>query len=65
MGASCVTDMRANPLQEILDAAMKLDEPAMDTEWPAADDKFLLQEAARPRPNTAPAMRPILASIRR
>lgn len=57
--------MRANPLQEILDAAMKLDEPLMDTEWPAADDKFLPQAAARNRPNTAPNLRPILAALRR
>jgi hypothetical protein len=53
--------MRANPLQEILDAAMKLDEPLMDTEWPAADDQFLAQEIARPRANTSPSMRPVLA----
>jgi hypothetical protein len=58
--------MRTNPLQEILDAAMKLDEPLMDTEWPAADET-LLREAARSRirPNTAPTLRPLVAALRR
>lgn len=57
--------MRANPLQEILDAAMKLDEPLMDTEWPAADEQFLPRATANARPNTAPAMRPIVVAVRR
>lgn len=57
--------MRANPLQEILDAAMKLDEPLMDTEWPAADETFLVKAAAHQRPNTAPNVRPIVSAIRR
>ena len=60
-----VTAMRTNPLQDILDAAMKLDEPLMDTEWPAADDALLRQSASRSRPNTAPNARPIASVLSR
>lgn len=37
---------RANPLHEILEAAMKREEPLLDTEWPAGD--LLLAGAETP-----------------
>ena len=58
--------MRINPLQEILDDAMKQEEPLMDTEWPAADSELLdnalvSQNLGSQRPNTQPNVRPAVA----
>ena len=43
----------ANPLREILEAAMRAEESHVDTEWPAGDVLLVPAEPIRERANTA------------